>query len=256
MFDLEQHADIISTHILMNLPYDDQLDGLTLVQGFDLADMVAARLEKPLGGFAGYKIAWNTQALMDRFDMPHPGMGRVFNSQVHHGSVDLALDDYRDFMFEPEIIAVLGADLKPGEDHTVASIAGSVARFSAGFELLDRRGLPVAEATGAQILAHNVFNAGAVVGLGRVAPHEANIEEMTTRVQVNADMLVEDTGAAPQHPLEAIAFLANHYCGRGQTMQAGQLILCGSHTPLQPVTEPTRVSMSMGRLGTAEIELR
>ncbi len=256
MIDLDQHADIISTHILMNLAHDSDLDGLSLEDAYDLSDRVAARLEKPLGGFAGYKIAWNTPALMERFNMPHPGFGRVFNAEVRRGSADLQLSSYRNFMFEPEIIAILGHDIEPGGDYTPETVASAVQAFTVGFELLDRRDLPIESSTGPQILGHNVFNAGAIVGQERIPVDGLNVEEMTTRVQVNSDMLIEATAVAPQHPLEAIAFLAGHYCGRGHTMKAGQIILCGSHTPIQPVSEPTRVSAYMGRLGSVELNLR
>lgn len=256
MTDLDMHADIISTHILMGMPHDDDLSGLTLEQAYDLSDKVADRLETPLGGFAGYKIAWNLPALMEKFQMPHPGFGRVFKNQVHHMSAHLKLADYRNFMFEPEIVAVLGEDLKPGQTHTADSVAGAVAGFAAGFELLDRRDFPVADDMAPQILGHNVFNAGAVVGAERLPVERLNLDETTTRVQVNSEMLIEDNNAAPQHPLDAIAFLANHYCGRGRIMRAGQIILCGSHTPLQPVTEASRISVAMGRMGAAELDIR
>ena len=256
MTDLTLHADIISTHILMDMPHDEDLGDLTLEEAYDLSDLVADRLETPLGGFAGYKIAWNVPALMEKFGMPHPGFGRVFKSQVHHMSAHLKLENYRNFMFEPEIVAVLGKDLKPGEIHTAESVADAVAGFAAGFELLDRRDFPVANGMGPQILGHNVFNAGAIVGAERVKPERLSLEDTTTRVQVNAEMLIEEVNAAPQHPLEAIAFLAQHYCGRGRIMKAGQIILCGSHTPLQPVTEASRISVAMGRLGAAEIDIR
>lgn len=256
MLTLEQHADIICTHILMGVPHDDKLEGLTLEEAYDLSDMVAARLEKPMGGYAGYKIAWNAPHLMERFNMPHPGFGRVFQSQVSVGSVGLKLDDYREFMFEPEIVARLGRDIAPGQTHTPASVGSAVEGFSAGFELLDRRGHPAEPGTGPEILAHNIFNAGAVIGVDRVPPYDLNEDELTTRLAVNGSMVVEEVGIAPQPPLEAIAFLANHYCGRGYTMRAGSIILCGSHTPLQPVSEPSRVSVTMGRLGAVEFDIR
>ena len=256
MIDLDLHADIISTHILMDMPHDADLEGLTLEEAYDLSDRVASRLEIPLGGFAGYKIAWNLPALMQKFGMPHPGFGRVFKSQVHHMSAHLKLDDFRNFMFEPEIVAVLGKDLKPGDTHTPESVADAVAGFAAGFELLDRRGFPVADGAGPQILAHNVFNAGAIVGAERIKPARLSLDETTTRVLVNSEMLIEEVNVAPQHPLDAIAFLAQHYCGRGYTMRAGQIILCGSHTPLQPVTEASRISVAMGRMGAAELDIR
>lgn len=254
MMKLERHADIISTHVLMDQPFDDGLGDLTLEQAFDLQDMVAERLRAPLGGVAGYKIAWNSPALMEKMAMPHPGMGRVFNAQLHDSGVQLSLGDYRDFMIEAEIVAHLGADLEPGQTHDAASVAAAIDGFTCGFELLDRRGAP-GHATSPAIIGHNVFNAGAILGDATVAAEDLDMGEITTRVQVGQEMLVEDVNLAPQDPFEAVAFLANHFCGRGKVMAAGQVILCGSHIPLHAIDTPTYVAVSMGPLGAAEFEI-
>jgi len=65
----------------------------------------------------------------------------------------------------------------------------------------------------------------------------------------NGSVVFEDIGKAPQDPFEAIAFLANHYTRRGYTLEAGQLILCGSHIPLYAVNEAGEFSVSMSALG-------
>ena len=44
--------------------------------------------------------------------------------------------------------------------------------------------------------------------------------------------------AAPQHPLDAVAFVVNNALSRGQKVQAGHTILCGAHYPPVPVTTP------------------
>ncbi len=45
--------------------------------------------------------------------------------------------------------------------------------------------------------------------------------------------IVDDvTGAVPQPPVEAVLWLANHLAARGLTHEAGQAVLCETHSPI------------------------
>ena len=245
---VDSHADIVATVIMMKRPFHVAGDGFDLAAAFDVQDAVAARLAPPLGGVAGYKIAWNVQHLMDAFDMPHPGMGRVFSNQLFRDKASVSLADFRGLCVEAEIAATLGSDLEPGPIYDAGSVASAVDGFSAAIEILDRFAAPQ-DARAPDILAHNVFNAGAVIGSKMVAATDVDFSTLTTRVLEGSHVLAEGTGTAPQDPFEAIAFLANHFTGRGHTLKAGEVILCGSHIPLHPVEAATRFGVSMGALG-------
>jgi len=80
-------------------------------------------------------------------------------------------------------------------------------------------------------------------------------DDFTTRVIHDDKVVFEDVGQAPQDPYEAISFLANHFTGRGFTMKEGQLILCGSHITPYPLTEPGKVTVSMGNLGEVSMSV-
>jgi len=219
-----------------------------LPEAFDMQDQVTAGLAAARGGFAGYKIAWNTPALIEKFGMPHPGMGRVFVDQLYDNDAQISLAAHANLMMEPEIIARLGADISPGDDLTPEALAAKVEGFTVGFEILDRLGSQPSEKAPA-IIAHNVFNAGAVMGRNWVAPSALETTLMHTKVMHDGEVILEGQGLAPQPPLEALAFLAGHFCGRGQVMRAGQMVLCGSHMPLYPIEAPGRLSVSMSDIG-------
>jgi len=244
----DQIADVAVTSITMGRPIFEGANKLTLEDSFDVADKVFSRIEKPKGGLAGYKIAWNTDALMEKFGLDHPGMGRVFNKQLRESGAKLALADFNEMMIEIEIVAILGEDLKPGITHSPQSVKTAVNTFTVGFEILNKLST-TSEPTAPAILAHNVFNAGAVLGDIRIPADDLDISKLTTRLSDRDNVVFEDVGVAPQDPFEAIAFLANHYTRRGFTLFAGQLILCGSHIPLYAITEAGEFSASMSSLG-------
>lgn len=245
---LDPIADIVVTSILMDQPMNPTVNDLTLEQAFDVQDLVGERLQAPRGGLAGYKIAWNSDALMEMMGMPHPGMGRVFRDSVRNDEARLALRNYNDLLIEVEIIAFLKADLKPGTVYTPKSVGPSISSFTAGFEVLERhKGAENANAH--SILAHNVFNAGVILGDRRLPLEDLDAVRMTTRFFEGEEIITEGKSLAPQDPLEAVAFIANHFTGRGITLKAGELILCGSHIPLFKVPHPGQFSASMGPLG-------
>jgi len=244
----DQLADVAVTSISMGRPMFEGLNTLSLDDAFDVADKVCERIEKPQGGLAGYKIAWNTDSQMQAFGLPHPGMGRVFNKFIRETGAEIALADFHQLMLETEIVAFLGEDLSPNVMHTPSSVQDAVESFTVGFEILNRLE-GSAEAGAHAIIAHNVFNAGAVIGDIRIPASEMDAAKITTRLSHNGSVVFEDVGKAPQDPFEAIAFLANHYTRRGFTLRAGQLILCGSHIPLYAINETGEFSVSMSALG-------
>ena len=253
MTDIAAAAEILAAGMLMGEPYATGVGAVSLAEAFDIQDAVAQRISDPLGGRGGWKIAWNVPHLMEKFAMPHPGMGRLFNNQIHHGDTDTRLSEYQSLMIEPEIVARLAMDIPPGQTYDTANIAPFVAGFTVGFEVLDRRNSPDT-ATASGILAQNVFNAGAVIGGKWTHVDDLDTARITTRLFDGDTVVAEGAGLAPQNPLEAVAFLANHFTGRGETMKAGEIVMCGSHTPLYPVTSHTKLSLSMGLLG--EVSLR
>lgn len=242
------HADVVATVILMNRPFHEAGEGFDLAQAFDVQDAVGERLASPLGGLAGYKIAWNTAHLMEAQNMPHPGMGRVFKNQIRTDKAEVGISQFRGLCVEAEIAARLGQDLTPGPHYDAQSVAGAIKGFSAAIEILDKFSAPKT-AKAPDILAHNVFNAGAVIASTMLPTADFEAGPLTTRVVDGQNVVAEGTGMAPQDPFEAVAFLANHFTGRGHTMRAGEVILCGSHIPLHPIDEATRFGVSMGSLG-------
>lgn len=226
------------------------------VAGYDVQFAMAPKVAEAKGGVGGRKIAWNTAALMEKFGMDAPGAGHVFADEICKGDANLSLSDYQNFMMEPEIAAVLAVDLAPragGWDRE--SAAAAVSHFTVAFELLDRRGGAAAHA--ASVLANNVFNAGLCYDTeARVAPGDLDPSALRTVVTHDDEVILDKTGAAPQHPLDAVAFLANHFNARGVTPRAGEVLLCGAHMPLYPVEKRARLTMTVEGVGEVSFEMK
>lgn len=201
------------------------------------------------GGVGGRKIAWNTAALMEKFGMEAPGAAFVFKDDICIGDANLKLSDYRNFMMEPEFAAILAVDLAPragGWDRE--SAADAVSHFTVAFELLDRRDGPAEHA--ASIIANNIFNAGLCYDPGAgIKPRDLDPSALTTVVEHDGEEILNAKGAAPMHPLDSVAFLANHFNAHGITPRAGEILLCGAHMPLYPMDHPGKLKMTVEGVG-------
>jgi 2-keto-4-pentenoate hydratase len=227
-------------------------EGVSLEEGFDLQDAVVTHLAARLGGFAGYKIAWNVPHLMERFNMSHPAMGRIFSDQVYRSPATLPGSDFMDLCLEIEIAVVLSKDIPASTSHSPETIAAFMGLAYPSLEVIDRRG-GAARTDAAGIIAGNVFNAGIVLGGDGVPYADLDVDGLHASSTCRGETVLDGTGTAPQSPAEAVAFLANFFGGRGAVMEAGQIIMCGSHIPLYAAGTGDVFEADMGALGTVSL---
>jgi len=202
-----------------------------------------AELEGPVGG---YKIAWNRAELQAAFGVDAPGAARVLKRRIMPDGAELATQDYSALMLEPEIAAVLAEDI-PLVPQDAASVAKYVGYLVPAFEVLDRRN--VASKDGLNMIAQGVFNAGLVLG----TPTGDRIG--ATHVRIGGTVHCDQADAAPEPPLAALAFLANLFAARGVQLRQGDIILCGSHTPLLPIAIGESARMVVEGLGEVTLSV-
>jgi 2-keto-4-pentenoate hydratase len=223
------------------------IDGLDLATAYDIQDRVAA-LSAPIGG---YKISWNAPGLPEKFGLNAAGVARVEARHLREDNVVLRRSDFVEPMLEPEICATLGSDIPHRSTAwTAEAIAPYIADFKPCFEVLDRRN--VSAPHGESIVASNVFNAGAVIG----GPGAVQSSDTGVDLSVGGEALLASANAtAPQHPLDAIAYVANLMTPRGAPMSAGMVILCGSHCGLIPIDAGQEAVFSITDLGKAALSM-
>lgn len=230
-----------------------------LAAAYAVQDAVAAKLvadgsRKPV---AGYKMAANSKGAMQLFSLSEPAAGRVFGDQVHTSPAELAAGSFSQFAYEPEITAIMGASLPAsGAPYSRQDVAAAIARFVPGFEILELRGSDMPKIGIVEAVAQNITNAGIVIGEGPgIAPGDLVPAEVRTVVTIDGKPELDVTGAAPQDPLEAVTWLANHLISRGLSLEAGQCVLCGTHAPIRPVAGAARIEASMSGLGEVKLTL-
>lgn len=213
-----------------------------LETAYAVQDALAA-LEGPVGG---YKISWNRAELQANFGVSAPGAARILKQRIVPDAAVLPAQDYSLLMLEPEIAAVLSADI-PMQPQDADSVAQYVGYLVPAFELLDRRG--ASSIKGLNIISQGVFNAGVVLGT------PSGTEIGATHVQIGDKVHCDAPDAAPEPPLQALAYLANLFAARGVQLRQGDVIMCGSHTGLLPIAIGDTARMAVAGLGEVSLSL-
>ncbi|HSW20304.1 MAG TPA: fumarylacetoacetate hydrolase family protein [Ramlibacter sp.] len=203
---------------------------------------------------AGYKIGLTSAAMQAMCAIESPVAGVVLEDRVHASGVRVRRSDYARLGVEFEIAVLLGHDLPGGAAPcTLDDVAAAVAGVAPAIEIVDDRNCDYAKLDVLSLVADNAWNAGIVLGEFRAAwPDLAQVEGA---VAVN--------GAEPSwrgcgkdvlgHPFAAVAWLADHLAGAGQSLRKGDVVMTGSMVTTQFPTGSQRLRFDVSGLGAVEI---
>ena len=183
-----------------------------------------------LGGRAGHKIGCTT-AVMQRFlGIDHPCAGGVFTTRVFRDAVVLPFDAFLHVGVETEIAVVLGRDLPPrGTPYTRDEVRAAVSAVAAAIEIVDDRWDAYKKVDTPTLIADDFFNDASVLGPLRPFDPALDLGALRGTTRVNGTEVGRGVGAdVLGHPLDALAWLANHLAARGPGLRAGEFVSTGS----------------------------
>jgi 2-keto-4-pentenoate hydratase len=219
---------------------------------------VALRAEK-LGGIAGYKIAL-TSAEMRRFvGVDAPMAGVMLESTLHRSPARLRAADYVRLIVEFEIAVEIGEDL-PAADKPFsrARISESVSAVMPALEIADDRDADYKELARhpLELIADNCWNEGAVLGAPVKDWQRIDLAAVRGSASINGHGVGEGRGAdAMGHPLDAVAWLADHLASIGRGLLRGDVVITGSIVTTKTVTAGDFVLFDLGELGSVELRV-
>lgn len=255
---LEALADRIAQAIIGATPHSPIAAGLeSLEQGYELQDLVTQRLaaHDSRGAVTGFKVALGAPAQMERFGIHEPVSARIYSVQRLQSPADLGQRKFGQLAFEPEIAALIGQTLEPAaRAHDRASVRAAVQRLMPAVEVLDQRRIDMGSATIADVVAQNISGGGIVIGGPGVSPEAFDDSNIKTVVKLDGKVAAEAENGAPQHPLDVVAWMANHLASRGLRLEAGMVVLCGTHTPIVQAGDASNLQVSISGLGDVELK--
>ncbi|WP_165937594.1 2-keto-4-pentenoate hydratase [Antarcticimicrobium sediminis] len=224
------------------------LEGAPFETAYAFQEALVAATNARVGG---HKLAVNGAPQMAHFGVSDPAAGRILADEMYESDAVLHSSRFQEIGIEPELAAVMGpgvADLDGPVDRATAMAA--IVCFRPAIELIDQRGVPMPKVELAQAIAVNVFNAGIVLGRGSIAPDALDLDALEVTLDLDGARVGTATGAAPQHPCDAVAWLIGHLARRGQRLDPGMVVMCGTHLPLRVLDpEARQVEVTMGGLG-------
>jgi 2-keto-4-pentenoate hydratase len=182
------------------------------------------------GAIAGWKTAITTQVMQELMGLSHPCAGAVFRRKIHQSPARLAMGDFVNVAVECEIAVRLGADLPGGgTPYHRDSVAPAVEACMACIELIDDQNADYKATTALDLVANNAWNGGLVLGPAVTDWRALDLAALTGRMSVGGKEMGTGKGAdVLGHPLNALAWIADHLARRGTPLRRGMIVSTGS----------------------------
>ncbi|MCP5027282.1 MAG: hydratase [Actinomycetia bacterium] len=224
----------------------------TLDEGYEIQDALA---EAAAESVAGWKVGCTGSAAQEMLGIPHPFAGRVLAPYLTSTPARFASSAFQAPSVEGEIAFEMAAELAPrSEPYSVADVEATVGGVRATIEVVDTRFANLRTAGGPNLIADVGANGGLVVGELITDWTNLDLAALAVSMQVNGEIVGQGTGAdVLGHPLESLAWLANHLSSRGQALAAGALVSTGTCTGVASLPAGAMAVTDHGPLGSVQL---
>jgi 2-keto-4-pentenoate hydratase len=227
-------------------------------EAYAIQDCYVARRAERLGAIAGYKIALSSREMQRFVGVDAPQAGVMLASTLHRTPASVRAADYVRLVVEFEIAVEMAADL-PAADapYTRERIAPLIGAVMPALELADDRNADYSRLAKhpLELIADNAWNEGAVLGVPLEDWRAIDLAAVRGVATINGRVVGEGMGAAAMgHPLEAVAWIANHLAAHGRGLVFRDVVITGSIITTKSVRAGDLVRFSIAELG--EVELR
>lgn len=186
--------------------------------------------ERGSGPFGGHKIALTSPDIQEMCGVDQPAYGRIFSKKIHHTPHTAKISDFVRIGVEFEVAFEMGEDVPldqaPFDPSTMAPYVKSA---MPALELIDDRDADYSDLDAKSILTDKCWCGGIVLGKPLEDWQKIDLGNLESTVTWNEkDNDHGNTGNALGHPLNGLAWIANHLAKRGGALKAGEIIMTGS----------------------------
>jgi 2-keto-4-pentenoate hydratase len=213
--------------------------------------------EGGLGPLGGHKIALTSRAVQELCGVDRPAYGAIFASVIRRSPAMLKVADFMHLGLEFELGVRIGRDVPASRaPYDRATIAPFVAACMPAFELIEDRHADYGDLDAKSILTDRCWCAGVV--LGAPVTGWRDLDLATAPVELFWNGAVVDRGVAGDslgHPLEGLAWIANHLAERGRAMTKGAIVITGSALKTRFPEPGDAVTYRIAGLGETSVRL-
>ena len=226
-------------------------------EAYAIQDAVHARraaMGQPIGG---WKIGCTTPVMQQMLGIPTPCAGGVLAAAMFGSPAELPFDGFVKPMAECEIAMRLDRNVPPRvggyNGETIAEYVGSC---HAAIELAEGRYRDRNERTAAEFIADDFFQKAIVVGPPVRDWRSIDLAGVRGTTSAGGEAKGEGRGGDVMgHPMNALAWLADHLAERGRRIKAGDIVLTGSVVMATPIERGKEVVCGVEGLGEARLTL-
>jgi 2-keto-4-pentenoate hydratase len=213
-----------------------------------LAQLTERRLRIEAGEASlGWKLGMGVPAAMSKLGTDAPLVGFLLAPARVDDGGSVSLDGWGNAKLEPEIAVHMGADLPAGASRADAEAA--IAGLGPAIELVD---LDASADDPEAILAADIFQRHVLLG---PVTEGATAAGTSARALKNGDeaAATADATEATGDPVELVLHVANVVGAAGETLRAGEVVICGSVVPALDVAPGDTVEVRLDPLGALTI---
>ena len=206
-------------------------------------------------GIIGYKAGCTNVTAQQQLGLNSPFAGPLLSALAPTSPAEISAEAGFMRMIEAEIGFRLGRDLPAsGAPYDAASVRPALAAAFGAIEVVDSRYEDWTTAGAPQLIADNVCMGFWVYGQESTDLDSLDLAAQEVHVRRNGVAAESGTGAnVLGNPLNSAAWLANHLCARGTSLQAGQLITTGTMIAVNGAEKGDVVEADFGTLGTVTV---
>jgi 2-keto-4-pentenoate hydratase len=227
-------------------------------EAYGIQDAFVALRAQQLGAIGGYKIALSTPQMQKFLGVDAPQAGVMLASTIRRTPARVRAADYVNLIVEFEIAVEIAEGLPAADAPFFRDrISQAVGAIMPAIELADDRGAVYGELARypLELICDNAWNEGAVLGYPVEQWRDIDLARVRGVASINGREIGEGRGAdALGHPLDAVAWIADHLSSGGRSLVRGDVVITGSLVTTRPGKSGDLVKFAVDGLG--EVELR
>ena len=206
--------------------------------------------------FSGYKIGSTTAVMQAYLGIANPCAGRLRAGRTYSRTAQMPAFDRGVLGVECEILVRLGAALPPRDtSYTSTDVASAISSCMVAIEVVEDRYFDWRSLDAPSLIADNFFHYAVVLG-PEITDFDPNqLDSVSASMSIDGLEVGNGRGAdVLGHPLNALAWIANHASARGPGLHADEIVLLGSLVETRWVHPGAHVRVENQQLGTVQIQ--